>query len=63
VPDFFRPKAGSADVSMLSLQMSMIAVGIIAAFLIILASYNIKERKEFTRLISHWIGGLRSEVL
>ncbi len=48
VPDFFRPKAGSADVSMLSLQMSMIAVGIIAAFLIILASYKIKERREFS---------------
>ena len=48
VPDFFRPKAGSGDVSMLSLQMSMIAVGIIAASLIILASYNIKERREFS---------------
>ncbi len=50
VPDFFRPKAGSADVSVLSLQMSMIAVGIIAAFLIILASYNIKERREFSQV-------------
>ncbi|HBO33859.1 MAG TPA: hypothetical protein DD636_03845 [Anaerolineaceae bacterium] len=50
VPDFFRPKAGSADVSMLSLQMSMIAVSIIAASLIILASYNIKERREFSQV-------------
>lgn len=50
VPDFFRPKAGSGDVSMLSLQLSMIAVGIIAAFLIILASYNIKERREFSQV-------------
>lgn len=50
VPDFFRPKAGSSDLSLFSLQMSMIAVGIIAAFLIILASYNIKERREFSQV-------------
>ncbi len=50
IPDFFRPKAGSIDVSMLSLQMSMIAVGVIAAFLIILSSYNIKERREFSQV-------------
>lgn len=50
VPDFFRPKAGSVNVSLFSLQMSMIAVGLIAAFLIILASYNIKERREFSQV-------------
>jgi|GEM_PF-45756 GPH family glycoside/pentoside/hexuronide:cation symporter len=48
VPDFFRPKAGSMDVSLFSLQMSMIAVGVIAAALIILSSYKIKERNEFS---------------
>ena len=50
VPDFFRPKAGSTDVSLMALQMSMIAVGIIASSLIILASYNIKERREFSQV-------------
>ncbi|MCJ7695078.1 MAG: MFS transporter [Anaerolineaceae bacterium] len=48
IPDFFRPKAGSMDTSLLSLQLSMVAVGFICAFLIILASYKIKERKEFS---------------
>lgn len=50
VPDFFRPKAGSVDTSMLAMQMSMIAVGLIAAFLIILTSYKVKERKEFSQV-------------
>lgn len=50
VPDLFRPKAGSGDTSMLAMQMSMIAVGLIAAFLIILSSYNVKERKEFSQV-------------
>lgn len=50
VPDFFRPKAGSVSTSMFSMQMSMIAVGLIACFLIILTSYKIKEHKEFSQV-------------
>ena len=47
IPDFFRPKAGSMDTSLLSLQLSMVAVGVIGAFLIILTTLKVKERKEF----------------
>ena len=52
IPDFFRPKAESLDSSLMSLQLSMVAVGFICAFLIILASYKIKERKEFSAVDS-----------
>ncbi len=47
LPDLFRPQAGSPDTSLLQLQISMVAVGIIAAFLIILTSLKVKERREF----------------
>ncbi len=46
VPDFFRPKAGSAP-SFLPLQLSMIAVGIISATLIVITTLKVKERPEF----------------
>ena len=46
LPDLFRPQAGD-DASLLALRLAMIAVGIICAFLIILATYKIKERREF----------------
>ena len=47
LPDFFRPRPGNMDASFLSLRMSMVAVGIIAAFLIILTTLKVKERREF----------------
>jgi len=50
VPDFFRPKAGSLNTSLFALQMSMIAVGLLAAFLIILTTLKVKERKEFSQV-------------
>jgi len=50
IPDFFRPKAGSLNTSLFALQMSMIAVGVIAAFLIILTTLKVKERKEFSQV-------------
>lgn len=47
LPDFFRPKPGSLDTSLLSLQLAMVAVGIIGAFFIILTTLKVKERREF----------------
>lgn len=47
LPDMFRPQAGSQDTSLLQLQLSMIAIGVVAAFLIILTSLKVKERREF----------------
>jgi GPH family glycoside/pentoside/hexuronide:cation symporter len=46
IPDFFRPKAGTA-LSLLPLQMSMIAVGVIGALLVIITTLKVKERREF----------------
>ncbi len=48
IPDLFRPKAGSVSTSLFGLQMSMVAVGVIAAFLIILTTYKVKEHREFS---------------
>lgn len=48
IPDLFRPQAGHEDISLMSLRLAMVAVGIIAAFLIILTTLNVKERREFT---------------
>ena len=42
IPDFFRPKAGSLNTSLFALQMSMIAVAVLAAFLIILTTLKVK---------------------
>jgi len=47
LPDLFRPQPGSQDTSLLQLQLSMVAVGIIAAFLIILTTLKVRERREF----------------
>jgi GPH family glycoside/pentoside/hexuronide:cation symporter len=47
LPDLFRPQSGSQDTSLLTLQLSMVAVGVTAMFLIILTTFNIKERREF----------------
>ena len=46
LPDLFRPQAGE-DQTLLSLRLSMLAVGIIATFLIILTTLKVKERREF----------------
>ncbi len=46
IPDLFRPKAGSSP-SFLPLQVSMIAVGLVSATLIIFTTLKIKERPEF----------------
>jgi len=46
IPDFFRPKAGTFP-SFLPLQMSMVAVGVIGAVLIIVTTLRVKERAEF----------------
>ena len=48
LPDLFRPKEVSGSTNMLSLQLALVAIGLIAAFLIILTTLNIKERKEFS---------------
>jgi len=47
LPDLFRPRPGNLSGSLMSLRLSMVAVGIIAAFLIILTSLKVKERREF----------------
>jgi glycoside/pentoside/hexuronide:cation symporter, GPH family len=49
VPDFFRPKAGT-EPSVLPLQLAMIAVGILSAILIVITTFKVKERPEFTQV-------------
>ena len=46
IPDLFRPKAGG-ELSFLPLQVSMIVIGILSAFFIILTTLKVKERPEF----------------
>jgi len=48
LPDIFRPKEVSGSTNMLSLQLALVAIAMIAAFLIILTTLNVKERKEFS---------------
>ncbi len=47
LPDFFRPRPGNLEGSLMSLRLSMVAVGIIIALLIILTTLKVKERREF----------------
>jgi GPH family glycoside/pentoside/hexuronide:cation symporter len=57
LPDLFRPRPGNLNSSMLSLQLSMVAVGIIGAFLIILTTLKVRERREFAlvdRKLKFW---------
>lgn len=49
IPDFFRPKAGT-DPSFLPLQIAMVVVGITCMLLILVTTYNVKERMEFTKV-------------
>jgi GPH family glycoside/pentoside/hexuronide:cation symporter len=46
IPDLFRPKAGTSP-SMAPLHASMIAIGVVAAVLIIITTLKVKERPEF----------------
>jgi GPH family glycoside/pentoside/hexuronide:cation symporter len=48
LPDLFRPKEVSTSSNMLTLQMALVAIALIAAFLIILTTLHVKERKEFS---------------
>ncbi len=57
LPDLFRPRPGNMTSSLLNLQLSMVAVGIIGAFLIILTTLKVKERREFAivdRKLKFW---------
>lgn len=49
IPDFFRPKAG-AELSFLPLQVSMIVVAVVSMTLILITTFRVKERPEFTRV-------------
>jgi len=49
IPDFFRPKTGS-DPSFLPLQIAMVVVGITCMLLILVTTFNVKERLEFTKV-------------
>ncbi len=49
IPDFFRPKAGS-DPSFMPLQIAMVVVGITCMLLILVTTFNVKERLEFTKV-------------
>ncbi len=49
IPDFFRPKSG-AELSFLPLQVSMIVVAVVSMSLILITTFRVKERPEFTRV-------------
>lgn len=49
IPDFFRPKAG-VEVSFLPLQASMVVVALVSMVLILLTTFRVKERPEFSRV-------------
>jgi GPH family glycoside/pentoside/hexuronide:cation symporter len=49
IPDFFRPKVGAMP-SFLPLQIAMIVVGITCMLLILVTTFNVKERLEFTKV-------------
>ena len=49
-PRFLPPESRFAKRFTFALQMSMIAVGVLAAFLIILTTLKVKERKEFSQV-------------
>ena len=48
IPQLFRPQAGGAT-TLLPLRLSMLAVGIIGATLIIIVTFRVKERPELSR--------------
>jgi glycoside/pentoside/hexuronide:cation symporter, GPH family len=58
LPDLFRPRPGNLMGSLMSLRLSMVAVGIIAAVMIILTTLKVKERREFAivdKPIKFWV--------
>lgn len=49
IPDFFRPKGG-IEPSFLPLQLSMIVVAVVSVILILITTFKVKERPEFTQV-------------
>jgi glycoside/pentoside/hexuronide:cation symporter, GPH family len=49
IPDFFRPKAGG-PVTFLPLQASMVVIAVVGVAFLLLYSFKVKERPEFTRV-------------
>lgn len=49
IPDFFRPKAGE-ELSFLPLQGSMMVVAVVSMALILITTFRVKERPEFTKV-------------
>jgi GPH family glycoside/pentoside/hexuronide:cation symporter len=49
IPDFFRPQSGAA-LSFLPLQASMVVVAVVCVALLLLFSFKVKERPEFTQV-------------
>jgi len=49
IPDFFRPKAGG-PVSFLPLQASMVVIAVIGVAFLLIYSFKVKERPEFTQV-------------
>jgi glycoside/pentoside/hexuronide:cation symporter, GPH family len=52
IPDFFRHQVANGEPYLVNLRLAMVAVAIISAFLIILTTLKIKERREFTMVDS-----------
>jgi len=48
LPDYFRPKVG--DLNMTSLYLGVTIIGVIGAVMILITSYYVKERPEFTQV-------------
>jgi GPH family glycoside/pentoside/hexuronide:cation symporter len=48
IPDFVRPKTG--DASLVPLYIAVVVVGIVGMLLIMITSFKIKERREFTEV-------------
>jgi glycoside/pentoside/hexuronide:cation symporter, GPH family len=49
IPDFFRPKSG-AEPTFLPLQIAMVVVALVCMVLIIITTFKVKERPEFTQV-------------
>lgn len=50
IPDFFRPKGGEGDPTLLPLRLATIVVAIVGGLLIISTTLKVKERPEFTKV-------------
>lgn len=49
IPDFFRPKAGMES-SLAPMQVAMVVVGVVCMVLIMITTFRVKERPEFTQV-------------